>query len=85
LTSGHRPSASNPHAILVPGGRAGVWICGILGFVVVAVAIFFSIIPPGDTTSKALFEFKVVATTIVFILIGLALYWRGVRQKNATA
>ncbi|MGC2621382.1 MAG: hypothetical protein WA414_20220, partial [Acidobacteriaceae bacterium] len=65
--------------------RVGVWICGILGFVVVAIAIAFSIIPPGDTTNKTLFEVKVVATTIVFILIGLALYWRGVRQKNAAA
>jgi glutamate:GABA antiporter len=77
--------AANPHAILVPGGRPGVWICGILGFSIVAIAIFFSIIPPGDTTNKTLFLFKVLATTIVFIAIGLALYWRGVRQKNAAA
>ena len=77
--------AANPHAILVPGGQAGVWICGVLGFFVVLVAIIFSIIPPGDTTSKAFFEFKVLAATIVFIVIGLALYWRGVRQKSATA
>jgi glutamate:GABA antiporter len=76
--------AANPHAILVPGGQAGVWICGVLGFFVVLVAIIFSIIPPGDTTSKAFFEFKVLAATIVFIVIGLALYWRGVRQKSAT-
>jgi amino acid transporter len=77
--------AANPHAILVPGGRAGVWVCGLLGFFVVLIAIVFSIIPPGDTTSKTLFEVKVVATTIVFIVIGLALYWRGVRQQRATA
>jgi hypothetical protein len=77
--------AANPHAILVPGGQAGVWICGVLGFFVVLIAIIFSIIPPGDTTSKAFFEFKVLAATIVFIVIGLALYWRGVRQKSATA
>jgi len=76
--------AANPHAILVPGGQAGVWICGVLGFFVVLIAIIFSIIPPGDTTSKAFFEFKVLAATIVFIVIGLALYWRGVRQKSAT-
>ena len=77
--------AANPHAILVPGGQAGVWVCGLLGFLIVLIAIVFSVIPPGDTTSKTLFEFKVVATTIVFIAIGLALYWRGVRQKRATA
>ena len=29
----------NPHAVLVPGGIAGVWICGGLGFIVVLVGI----------------------------------------------
>ena len=73
--------AANPHAILVPGGQAGIWICGGLGFLIVLVAIAFSIIPPGDTSSKTLFEGKVVLTTVVSILIGLALYWRGARAK----
>jgi glutamate:GABA antiporter len=81
---GRRPDrAANTHAILVPGGQAGLWICGILGFGVVLVAIFFSIIPPGDTASKTLFEGKVVLTTIASILVGLALYWRGARSKRA--
>ena len=75
--------ASNPHAILVPGGSAGAWICGSLGFLVVLVAIFFSVIPPGDTSSKTLFEFKVVLATLVSILFGLILYWRGARTKIA--
>ncbi|HTW47857.1 MAG TPA: APC family permease [Acidobacteriaceae bacterium] len=81
---GRRPDrAANPHAILVPGGQAGLWICGTLGFAVVLIAIFFSIIPPGDTSSKALFEGKVVLATVVSIFIGLALYWRGARNKRA--
>jgi amino acid transporter len=77
--------ASNAHAILVPGGRPGVWICGSLGFLVVLIAIFFSVIPPGDTSSKSLFEGKVVLTTVVSIMIGLALYWRGARAKQAAS
>jgi amino acid transporter len=79
---GRRPDrASNPHAILVPGGQSGVWICGALGFFVVLIAIFFSVIPPGDTSSKTLFEFKVVLTTVAAIALGLILYWRGARSK----
>jgi glutamate:GABA antiporter len=82
---GSRPDrASNSDAILVPGGRAGIWICGSLGFLVVFVAIFFSIVPPGDTSSRTFFEFKVALTTLAAILLGLILYWRGARTKRAS-
>ncbi|HET7347327.1 MAG TPA: APC family permease, partial [Acidobacteriaceae bacterium] len=75
--------AENPHAILVPGGRFGVWVCGSLGFVVVLLGIAVSLIPPGDSSSKLSFESKLVGGTLVSILIGLVLYWRGARAKGA--
>jgi len=74
--------ASNPHAVLVPGGRAGVWICGGLGFLVVLVGIGVSLVPPGEATSPLGFELQLLIGTIVSILIGLALYWRGARSKS---
>ncbi len=74
--------ASNPHAILVPGGRAGVWICGGLGFVVVLIGILVSLIPPGDSSNKLGFELKLVIGTLASILLGLVLYWRGARAKS---
>ncbi|HVT97513.1 MAG TPA: APC family permease, partial [Acidobacteriaceae bacterium] len=73
--------ASNPHAVLVPGGRAGVWICGGLGFIVVLIGIVVSAIPPGEATSKLGFEMQLLIGTVISILIGLALYWRGARAK----
>jgi len=73
----------NPHAVLVPGGKAGVWVCGGLGFVVVLIGILVSLVPPGDSASKLGFELKLVAGTLASILIGLALYWRGARAKRA--
>jgi glutamate:GABA antiporter len=76
-------TAPGSQLILVPGGQPGVWICGALGFLVVLIAIFFSVIPPGDTSSKSLFEGKVVLTTIAAILLGLLLYWRGARARTA--
>ena len=79
--AGRPDRASNPHAILVPGGRAGVWICGGLGFVVVLVGIAVSLIPPGDSSSKLGFELKLLIGTLASILIGLTLYWRGARAK----
>ena len=77
--------AENPHAVLVPGGKAGVWICGGLGFVVVLIGIFVSLVPPGESANKWLFELKVVIETVVAILIGLFLYWRGARTKENEA
>jgi amino acid transporter len=75
----------NPHAVLVPGGLPGVWICGGLGFIVVLVGIFVSLVPPGDSSDKLSFELKLVAGTLVSVLIGLALYWRGARAKQAAS
>jgi amino acid transporter len=71
----------NPHAVLVPGGVGGVWICGGLGFFVVLVGILVSLVPPGDSSNKLGFELKLVIGTVASVLLGLILYWRGARTK----
>jgi glutamate:GABA antiporter len=75
----------NPNAVLVPGGIVGVWICGGLGFVIVLLGIFVSLVPPGDVVSKWGFELKLLGGTLISILIGLFLYWRGARSKKGEA
>ena len=77
-----RDRKDNPHAVLVPGGIPGVWISGGLGFVVVLVGIFVSLVPPGDSSNKLGFELKLVAGTVASVLLGLILYWRGARTKT---
>jgi glutamate:GABA antiporter len=77
-----RDRKSDSRAILVPGGMAGVWICGGLGFAVVLVGIVVSFVPPGDTASTMVFELKLVGGTVASILLGLVLYWRGARSKS---
>ncbi|HTV81443.1 MAG TPA: APC family permease [Acidobacteriaceae bacterium] len=79
--SGRRDRAENPHAVLVPGGRAGVWICGSLGFLVVLIGIAVSLVPPGESINKLGFELQLLVGTVVSILFGLLLYWRGARTK----
>jgi glutamate:GABA antiporter len=69
-------------AILIPGGKPGVWICGLLGFAVVLFGIALSLIPPGETVNKFLFETKLVGGTVVIIVLGLILYFRGSRRKS---
>jgi Amino acid permease len=75
--------AKNPHAVLIPGGLPGVWLAGGLGFAVVAAGIVLSLIPPGESTNKFLFEVKLVAGTLLSVLLGLILYYGGSRQKAA--
>jgi amino acid transporter len=72
----------NVHAVLVPGGILGVWICGGLGFVVVLGGILLALVPPGNTANKMSFELTLLAGTAGSILIGLILYWRGASAKR---
>ena len=73
---------ANRSAVLVPGGKAGVWITAGMAFVVTFVAIVFSIIPTADVANKLGFELKVVGSTLGALIVGLGLYWRGARAKR---
>jgi glutamate:GABA antiporter len=85
----YRPDRhANKEAVLVPGGRAGVWIAGVLGFLVTLGSMAFAAIPPDTAVtpkSKALFEINIVWWTTVMIGIGLVLYFRGARKKKLAA
>jgi glutamate:GABA antiporter len=81
--AGRKDRSENAHAVLIPGGKVGVWIAGSLGLIVVLVSIALSFVPPGEETNKVAFEVKLVGGTIVSIIIGLILYWRGARAKRA--
>ena len=73
----------NPHAVLIPGGITGAWVCGGLGFAVVLLGIVVSVIPPGESVNKLGFELKLIGGTVASIVLGLILYWRGARSKSA--
>ena len=73
---------TNPRAVLIPGGKFGVWIAAMLGFGVTFLGIVLSFVPPGDSADKLLFVTKLVVGTLVTILLGLILYWRGAREKS---
>lgn len=77
--------ASSRDAVLIPGGKLGVWIVGSLGFVVVLAGIVLSFIPPGESQNKLAFEATLVAGTFCFVALGLVLYFRGARAKAREA
>jgi glutamate:GABA antiporter len=71
-------------AVLIPGGRGGVWLVGLLGFSICLLSMALSMIPPGETTNKGVFELKLLGGTGIAILIGLALYWRSKATGSGT-
>jgi glutamate:GABA antiporter len=80
--AGRPDRAENKQAVLIPGGKLGVYFTAGLAGAVTFASIIFSIIPPGDSSNKVLFEVKVVGASIVAIAGGLLLYWRGARSKE---
>jgi glutamate:GABA antiporter len=76
---------TTPGAVLIPGGVVGVWIASLLGIFVVLGGIALSFIPPAESANKVLFVAKLVIGTVVSVLLGLAVYYRGVRLKARDA
>ena len=77
----YRPDRATSTAALIPGGKAGVWFAGGLGFIIVLASIILSVIPPGETTNKLLFEVKLIGGTGFSLLLGVMLFVRGARTK----
>jgi amino acid transporter len=79
----YRPERDRtPGAVLIPGGKIGVWISGGLGFLVVLLGIVLSFIPPGEAENKLVFEVKLISGTALAVLVGLVLYSRGARART---
>jgi amino acid transporter len=79
----HRPDRdAGGQAVLVPGGKPGIWIGGSLAFLITLGSMVLAAIPPGGE-NKVLFEAKLVGCTAGFVGTGLLLYWNGARKKRA--
>jgi amino acid transporter len=83
--AGRPDRAGNRQAVLIPGGKLGVYVTAGMAGVVTFASIIFSIIPPGDSSNKVLFEVKVIGASLASIAGGLILYWRGARNKAREA
>jgi amino acid transporter len=80
----YRPDRqSSGQVVLVPGGKPGIWIAGLLAFLITLGSMVVAGISPEGPTSRPIFLAKVVGCTVVFIGLGLILYWRGARKKTA--
>ena len=77
----YRPDRATSTAALIPGGKPGVWLAGGMGFIIVLASILLSVIPPGETANKLLFEVKLIGGTGFSLLLGVMLFVRGARTK----
>jgi amino acid transporter len=73
---------ANKRAVLIPGGKPGVCVLSVVGFLIVLVGIVVSLVPPGETTNKLGFEVRLVGGTVAAVALGLILYFRGARSKG---
>ncbi len=79
----YRPDRkANEQAVLVPGGKVGIWVAGSLAFLITLGSMIVAGISPEGPTSRPVFLAKVVACTVGFTGFGLLLYWRGARAKS---
>jgi amino acid transporter len=83
--AGRPDRAANPQAVLIPGGKIGVWIACTLAFSVTLLSIIVSVFPPGDSSNRQLFLIKVIGTTLAAVALGLILYFRGAQKKRSEA
>jgi amino acid transporter len=81
----YRPDrGASTQAVLVPGGKAGIWLAGSLAFLITAGSMIVAGISPEGPTSRLIFLLKVVGCTVAFIGAGLILYFRGAMKKSAS-
>jgi amino acid transporter len=71
-----------PGVLRAPGGRPVALLLGTLGFATTAVSMVLAMIPPADSTNKALATWKVIGGTLLLIVLGSALYLRGRRAAR---
>src|SRR5690349_3408969 len=62
--AGRKDRLENPHAVLIPGGKVGVWVASGIAFAVTLLSIAVSLFPPGDSSNRTLFLVKVVGSSV---------------------
>jgi glutamate:GABA antiporter len=81
--SRRRDRTENDQAVLIPGGLPGVWIASGVAFLITLLSIVLSVFPPGESSNRTSFLFRTLLWVLGALAVGLTLYWRGVRAKQA--
>ncbi len=73
---------AGPDVMRVPGGKAVAIAVAALGFATTTVSILLACVPADDEPNKTLAVVKVVGSSLVLVLIGIAVYVNGRRRAK---
>jgi amino acid transporter len=76
---------AGPEVVRPPGGRPVAMVLGALGFTTTLASMVLAMIPPSDSNNPALATWKVIGGTLLLVVLGSALYWRGRRMARRAA
>ncbi len=65
---------NDAQALLVPGGRVGLWSVAIGGFIATLVSLVLVFVPPAGTENVANYEANVILQSLAVLGVGFALY-----------
>ncbi len=68
-------------AMLVPGGRVGLWIIAAAGSLATLISLALVFIPPAGTTSTLNYEANLILQSLIVIGAGGVLYWIAKRRR----
>jgi amino acid transporter len=71
---------AGPNVIRVPGGKPVATLVACVGFLTTTATIVLSLFPPADEPNKGLAVLKIVGSTGLLLLVGVALYVAGRRR-----
>jgi len=71
-----KAAGNNAGVSLVPGGTIGVWLFAGLGLAATILSIGLAVMPPADSENPQLFVLKVGGGAVLFVVVGLAFYYR---------
>jgi amino acid transporter len=80
MLAGRDARAGAPHAVRLPGGRAGLWLVVMSGLAATIIAIALTFLPPVGTSNVANYELNLAWQTVAVLLVGLGVYWWSKRR-----
>ena len=75
------PVRKGDDALLIPGGRVGLWTIAGAGSLATAISLALVFVPPSGTTSTLNYEANLIVQSLIVIGAGGVLIWIAQRRR----